>query len=467
VVSRVSQKRRPGQPPPRPPARARKASPVAAWLAVVATLALAAWVLTIPTRSTGPAPARPGGPQAPAPKAAAKRVLREVAPVAAAGEPFTVELMDPPATGYAAAAPVGSETGYAALVAGLRRPGVLYDPALSRAARELALQQSLLGGLVPQDIVDFLLRSAGAVDRTVVQSYTATSGDGTEAARQRVEDLLGRDPAPGPVRIGIGEVWIPGAALPRIVGVLLSRREVEVSAAPRRLEAGETWEISGVLPRGDQDPSAMVLRPDGQLEEVPVRTVDRRFQLDVAAGDTAGTLVVNVGANSRFGHTTLLQVPVEVGQPLPATYETHLPPDESRLRTAEAAEPVAFALLNADRARFGLPALVRDARLDAVARAHSTDMREHGFFGHRSPTTGNPQDRITAAGYRFTRCAENIATEQSVHAAEANLFASLGHRRNILSADVTHVGIGIAARVSSNHVEWHLTQLFARPAEGE
>src|SRR5207247_2570955 len=94
---------------------------------------------------------------------------------------------------------------------------------------------------------------------------------------------------------------------------------------------------------------------------------------------------------------------------------------------------------------------------------HSADMRDHGFFGHRSPTSGGPQDRLASARYLVTSSAENVALEQSVHAAEVNLFASLGHRRNILSTDVTRVGIGVAARDTEGRIEWHLTQLFATP----
>lgn len=436
------------------------------WIFLLGALGLAIWLLLSRAAPLVAPPARPAvSARALPPKArdAGRPILREIAPASLPGEPFTVELMDPPAKSYVAVAPASSDAANAALVAKLGRAGVIYDPALGRAARELAYQQSLLDGLVPQDIVDFLLRSSGAVDRTVLQSYTATSGDGSEAARQRLDDALASNGDPGPVRVGIGEVWIPGAKLPRIVGVLVSRRDADIDPAPRRIEIGETWELSGVLPRGHDAPSALVLRPTGELDEVPVTTVDRRFRVRVEAGNTRGTLMLAVGAEGPLGHTTLVQLPVEVGQAPPETYATRLPPDESKIRTPEAAEPLALSLLNADRARFGLPALVRDPKLDVIARAHSADMRDHGFFGHRSPTTGGPKDRIEAAGYRAVAFAENLAAEGSLHSAEANLLASLGHRRNILDAGVTHVGIGVAARERKGRMEWHLTQLFARP----
>jgi uncharacterized protein YkwD len=254
--------------------------------------------------------------------------------------------------------------------------------------------------------------------------------------------------------------------MPRVLGILLSHRELDVAPAPRRVAPGETWTLTGVLPRGVTDPKALVLRVDGKLEEVPVTTVDRKFRLAVDAGDAAGEIQISLGAIGPTGHAPLLQVPIEVGRDLPSSLETRLPPDESNIRTDEEAEALAFELLNADRARFGLPQLKRDRALDAIAKAHSADMRDHGFFGHTSPSSGGPGDRLKAAGYGYTAYGENLAMESSLHGAEAGLLASLGHRRNLLSKHVTRVGVGVARRAENGRAAWHLTQLFARP-EGE
>lgn len=113
-------------------------------------LGSAVWVVWTADAPTGSPTARTARPGPRKPRDAGKSVLREVAKATPAGEPVTVELLDPPAEEYAAAKLSSSDAGYAALVSRLGRPGVVYDPALSRAARELAYQQSLLGGLVPQ-----------------------------------------------------------------------------------------------------------------------------------------------------------------------------------------------------------------------------------------------------------------------------------------------------------------------------
>jgi uncharacterized protein YkwD len=439
------------------------------WLLLIAALILSGWLLLLPERKH-PAPPpreRSEGPvEKPEPtdaRDAAPLVPYDPTPSALAGEPVTIELMEPPAERYADATLSDADKSPAALVESLGRADVTYDPALGRAARELAFQQSLLIGLAPQDVIDFLLRSAGAVDRTVEQGFTATSGDGSSAARERLVSMLGAPRAGQPARVGVGEVWIPGAKLPRVIAVLISRRAIEIDPAPRAVPLGVTWTLSGALPPGHAKPSALVLRPDGVLADIPVDGAGRRFSVDVPVGTTPGSLHVSLGAVSPEGPTTLVQLSVEVGRPLPSTYATRLPPDERAVTSVEAAEALAFELLNADRARFGLPLLARDRRLDAIAREHSADMRDHGFFAHRSPTTGGPGDRLAAARYRALSHAENIATEASLHGAEQNLLASLGHRKNILNGDFTHVGIGVARGEPHGAVEYHLTQLFARP----
>ena len=442
------------------------------WILLIAALPLVAYLLWKPSRSSkapsaAPPPADSIDIEAPAPTASSGLKRWEPEPTSLPGEPVTVELMEPPAERYADARMTEGDAAFAGIVVKLGRADVIYDPALGRAARELAFQQSLLGGVLPLDLVDFLLRSAGAVDRTIEQGFVATSGEGSAAAKDQLERMLAepnRGKSTGQVRVGIGEVWIPGAKLPHVVGVLVSRQAIAVDPAPRRVELGKEWVLSGELPHRFTRPSALVLRPDGDLKEAAVEVgAGGRFRVPVQAGTTVGTLHVSVGATGPEGPMTLVQLPVEVGRPLPQEYASRLPPDEREVTSVGAAEALALKLLNADRVRFGLPILERDARLDAVARAHSEDMRDNGFFAHVSPTTGGPGDRLARASYKALGHAENIALEGSIHAAETDLLASLGHRANILSRAVTHVGIGVARGAVEGRREWYLTQLFARP----
>ena len=379
------------------------------------------------------------------------------------GEVYEVRLAEPPATRYAAGKMTEADHAYAGLLDRSDYPKVQYDPNLGHAARELAYHHSILEGLVPQELVDFLLRAAGAVDRQVTQAFMSTTGSGLEAVRERLASMLAAVPRTQEVRVGVGEVYASGARPIHYIAVLLSHREIRVKPTPRRVAPGATWRLSGRLPAGYTAPSALVLRPGGGLEAVKVRDRRGRFSVTLDVGQELGTVHVSVGAVGPSGPKPLVQVPVVVGDALPTTLQLRLPPDEAHLKSAAAAERLALRLLNADRRHHGLPALERDPDLDAIARGHSVDMRDRRFFGHVSPTTGGPDDRVRAARYRASTHAENVAKGGSIHGAERGLLKSLGHRRNILNPDFTHVGIGVARKMNKGRVDWHLTQLFAKP----
>jgi uncharacterized protein YkwD len=56
-------------------------------------------------------------------------------------------------------------------------------------------------------------------------------------------------------------------------------------------------------------------------------------------------------------------------------------------------------LVNRVRQEHGLSALGTDVELASIARAHSTDMASHGYFGHVNLQEMNPTARGAAAGY--------------------------------------------------------------------
>jgi uncharacterized protein YkwD len=107
------------------------------------------------------------------------------------------------------------------------------------------------------------------------------------------------------------------------------------------------------------------------------------------------------------------------------------------------AEARMLALLNAARVRARLGPLAADEELRAVALAHGEDMARGHFFGHVSPTTGSPDDRIRRAGIAVSMGGENIAQAPTAELAHESLMDSPGHRANMLSAKFTHVGIAV------------------------
>ncbi|MCQ6274456.1 SCP-like extracellular protein [Bacillus sp. V3B] len=114
-------------------------------------------------------------------------------------------------------------------------------------------------------------------------------------------------------------------------------------------------------------------------------------------------------------------------------------------------------LTNAERKQNGLPALKADAKLNSVAQMKSADMQQNNYFSHTSPTYGSPFDMMRDNGVSYQSAGENIAqgqrTAQEVVQAWMN---SEGHRKNILSRDFTHIGVGYD---SNGH---HWTQMFIK-----
>jgi len=112
-------------------------------------------------------------------------------------------------------------------------------------------------------------------------------------------------------------------------------------------------------------------------------------------------------------------------------------------------------LTNEQRRKNGLPALQADTKLNSVAQMKSVDMQQKGYFSHTSPTYGSPFDMMRDQGVTYKTAGENIAQGQRTPQEVVNAWMnSEGHRKNILSRDFTHIGVGY--ETSGNH--W--TQMF-------
>jgi uncharacterized YkwD family protein len=119
------------------------------------------------------------------------------------------------------------------------------------------------------------------------------------------------------------------------------------------------------------------------------------------------------------------------------------PAAKTNTSTLTAAEQQMLKLLNDARAQNNLSPLKVDMNLTNVARIKAQDMIDNKYFSHNSPKYGNPFDMMKSFGVKYIQAGENIAGNQSVQNAENALMNSPGHRKNILSPDFTHIGIGI------------------------
>lgn len=100
-------------------------------------------------------------------------------------------------------------------------------------------------------------------------------------------------------------------------------------------------------------------------------------------------------------------------------------------------------LVNAERAKAGLPALKEDWELSRVAKYKSQDMHDKNYFDHTSPTYGSPFAMMKKFGITYKAAGENIAKGQKSASEVVNAWMnSEGHRANILNKSYTHIGVG-------------------------
>lgn len=123
-----------------------------------------------------------------------------------------------------------------------------------------------------------------------------------------------------------------------------------------------------------------------------------------------------------------------------------------------------LVLTNAERARHGVPPLRSCLKLEEVAAFHCRNMATYGFFAHEDPQGRSPQRRLELLHPELIGgVGENIAMvpaepdEELARTLVRGWMGSPGHRRNILDATYSHLGVGLFQ--SDRYV--FATQLFA------
>ena len=129
-------------------------------------------------------------------------------------------------------------------------------------------------------------------------------------------------------------------------------------------------------------------------------------------------------------------------------------------------ESQVISLINAERTAEGLPALAQNSSLTQAARRHSADMACTDIFSHTGSDGSAPWDRVSAAGYSWSRVTENIAASSYQYFSPASVvnmwMNSPGHKANILDANVIHIGVGFRYFDNGGYDAYY-TANFARP----
>ena len=115
-------------------------------------------------------------------------------------------------------------------------------------------------------------------------------------------------------------------------------------------------------------------------------------------------------------------------------------------------------LVNVERAKKGLKELKFNEKLSNVATIKSQYMINKNYFSHTSPTYGSPFDMMKQFNISYRYAGENIAKGQKTPAQVVEAWMnSKGHRENILNANFTEIGVGVA-KDANGSLYW--TQMF-------
>ena len=108
--------------------------------------------------------------------------------------------------------------------------------------------------------------------------------------------------------------------------------------------------------------------------------------------------------------------------------------------------------INAERAAAGLDALTPAGDLTELGRRHSTTMADADHLHH------NPSLAADVSGWR--KVGENVGRGPAVDRIHDAFMASASHRRNVIDAEWTEVGVGVIVRDGQLWV----TEVFRDPA---
>jgi uncharacterized protein YkwD len=150
-----------------------------------------------------------------------------------------------------------------------------------------------------------------------------------------------------------------------------------------------------------------------------------------------------------------------------ALYQVFLPmvtePASTSSPAGQAIVNEVLALVNTERASVGCSALALNAKLMTAAQGHSEDMALRNYVEHDSPDGVTPSQRVTNAGYDWSKTGENIAAGQPTAAEVMSAWMnSPGHRANILDCGYTEIGIGYMYE-SNDTYQHYWTQNFGTP----
>ncbi|MFT3698382.1 MAG: CAP domain-containing protein [Kofleriaceae bacterium] len=335
------------------------------------------------------------------------------------------------------------------------------DGRLFRACQELA-EIVPEEGVVGYSLVEFALQRNGIIEPSPHLLVVWGDVDQPDPIIDQLKPRLAEILADGATaRVGIGAVKRNKDGTGAIV-FALQGSGVTTQPMPRSLPANGAFKLDAIVDNKFHDPEVFVTREDGTTERLALdHGKSGAIKSTVSCGTHTGKQQIEVTAIDATGSTVLANFPVYCAMEPPIALTVQ--PEETAITNPDEAAQRLLVLLNRDRQAAGLQPLQWDARVAAVAKGHSEEMKRTKVVAHVSPTTGSAADRVRAAGIKTAVVLENVARAYGVGEAHQGLMNSPGHRANLMSPQATHVGIAVVLGddVSGRH-ELFVTQVFIR-----
>jgi uncharacterized protein YkwD len=126
-----------------------------------------------------------------------------------------------------------------------------------------------------------------------------------------------------------------------------------------------------------------------------------------------------------------------------------------------------IAQTNKARRENGELPLVENQMLNIIAEKRLKDMFENQYFSHYPPSGETFTELASKYGYAYSRLAENIAS--GVYRNDEKIvdgwMLSPGHRANILSSNVSEIGVAVRKGFLKGQETWIGVQIFGQPPD--
>jgi uncharacterized protein YkwD len=330
------------------------------------------------------------------------------------------------------------------------------EDGLRRVAQRLLLRKTLDLPYLDLDGLTFAQRTAGEPHVWPRAWIVSARAMDHEATVKKLEQWRATFHDIGERRCGVASGYArDGTQI--VAAIALDAVADFVTAIPIRTHVGTWLSVDAKMLVTATGAHVVVVGPGGEPHNVPSTfdgtTVRARF-----APDRAGTFTVQVVADVATGPRPALEAQTFADVDPPQQMPSLVAPGEAAGAGIADERTALSAMVTSLRSQQSLPALRRDARLDAVAAAHAQRMKAAHTVGH-DVGDGDPAQRLQNAGLSAREAGENVAHAQNVLLAHRALWQSPSHRANLQHPE--YDAFGVAVLDDADGSVW-VAEVFAR-----